>query len=539
MKGIIVPIGGTVKLQMTTGKPIKTATVNVPDVVGIRTVLGDPSTLLLTGQQAGIAVLDLEDVDGKKEKYDLIVQLDVEYLRAQLRKAVPGANIDPIPTSANTVLLRGVVNRAEDAGLVLQVAESIGGARYINALTVGGVQQVQLDVGLYRVQRSKARSLAFNFLENTPNWIFGSTVGGVIPGNGPLSQVGVPSPILQPTRFGQNLNSFPGAANLFGGVITARGGLIGFLNALKVEGLAKEVAAPRLVTLSGRPASFLDGGEQAVPVPAGLGQVGVQFEEFGVRLNFLPIVLGNGKIHLEVEPELSALVPNTGVTLVAGGQPVSDRVTQRLNTTVEIEDGQTFVLGGLIQHAVIANKTQVPVLGELPFVGPLFSDITYTETDNELVVLVTPHLVDPQDCSQVTKCLPGQETRSPDDFELFLEGILEAPRGSREVFQNGHYTPAYRNGPTADAFPCANGPNGHCPNCLDGVNGHPATLPAPLLGPVPTAAPAPTPTPTAAAPTAAAEPLGPGADPALTPAPEAPKPVGLPPAPTPPAADPD
>jgi pilus assembly protein CpaC len=229
---------------------------------------------------------------------------------------------------------------------------------------------------------------------------------------------------------------------------------LGFLQALEVEGLAKVMSKPRLVTLSGRPASLLDGGEQAILVPAGLGQVGVQFEEFGTRLNVLPIVLGNGRIHLEFEPEISTLVPNTGVTLVTGGLPVNDRATQRVNTTVELEDGQTFVLGGLTEHRVVANTNQTPVIGQLPFIGFFFSTKTYTETEQELIVMVTPHLVDAQDCGQLARCLPGQETRSPDDFELFLEGILESPRGPREVCPGGHYVAAYKNGPTVDLFPC-------------------------------------------------------------------------------------
>src|SRR5947208_14116470 len=131
--------------------------------------------------------------------------------------------------------------------------------------------------------------------------------------------------------------------------------------------MAKLLAQPRVVTLSGRPASFLAGGEQAIPVPAGLGQVGVQFEEFGTRLNFLPIVLGNGRIHLEVEPEVSSLNPANGTSI--NGTVVPGRDTNRVNTTVELESGQTFVIGGLIQHTVNAVNRKTPVLGDMPFLG--------------------------------------------------------------------------------------------------------------------------------------------------------------------------
>src|SRR5262249_50366629 len=220
------------------------------------------------------------------------------------------------------------------------------------------------------------------------------TVGQLIP---PLSPVGIPSQQIQPTFFGtQILNSSPGAGNIFLGAIKDSGGFIGFLQALETQGLAKVLAEPRLVTLSGRQASLLDGGEQAIPVPAGLGQIGVQFEEFGTRLNFVPIVLGNGKIHLEVEPEVSVLDAAAGTTI--GGAIVPGRLTQRVRTTVEIETGQTLVIGGLIQHRTDAVLSRVPVIGALPFVGALFSTKTFTDTETELVVLITPHLIDPMDC---------------------------------------------------------------------------------------------------------------------------------------------
>jgi pilus assembly protein CpaC len=274
----------------------------------------------------------------------------------------------------------------------------------------------------------------FNFFQTSRNETVGSVLSNLItiPPNGPIQR--------------------DPAGNLFFTLTFPHSSFIGVLEALEQENLAKILAHPRLVATSGNLASFLDGGEQAVPVPAGLGQVGVQFEEFGTRLNFLPIVLGNGRIHLEVEPEISTLDPSAGVS-IANSANVPGRATQRIHTTVELESGQTFVIGGLIQKITTGAATRIPVLGQLPFVGALFSNKSSVEDEVELVVMVTPHLVDAQSCDQVVKVLPGQESRSPDDFELFLEGILEAPRGPREVFQGKRYVPAFRNGPTANLFP--------------------------------------------------------------------------------------
>jgi pilus assembly protein CpaC len=227
------------------------------------------------------------------------------------------------------------------------------------------------------------------------------------------------------------------------------------------------------MTLSGRTASLLDGGEQAIPVPAGLGQVGTQFEEFGTRLNFLPIVLGNGKIHLEVEPEVSRLDAASGTSIQ--GTIVPGRATQRVHTTVEMEDGQTLLLGGLIQRDNNGTTSKVPILGDLPLIGAAFRTVSYTDDETELVVMVTPRLVDPMSCDQLPKYLPGMETRKPDDFELFLEGILEAPRGQRTICPDGHYVPAWKTNGASAQYPCAgNGCGGagfgfhHGGNCVGG-----------------------------------------------------------------------
>jgi pilus assembly protein CpaC len=484
-QAMIVPIGGTKQLQMDSKKAITDVFVPKSDIVSVRTVVGDPTMILLTGQQPGSVRLELTDADGKKEAYQVVVQLDVEYLSTQLQRAVPTANIVPIPVSATTVILSGTVARAEDAEIVRRVAASIGGIQIIDGLRIAGVQQVQLDVVVAQVARSDFRRMAFDFLTASEHFFFASTVSGALatpPGvgvGGAFASTAIPG--------GPN-----GAApNLLFGVLHNGWGFVGFLQALRDENLVKLMASPRLVTLSGRPASFLVGGEQAIPVPAGLGQVGVQFEEFGTRLNFLPIVLGNGKIHLEVEPEVSTLDAANGTAI--NGTIVPGRVTNRVNTTVQMEAGQTLVIGGLIQHQVLGSTTKTPILGDLPFIGTAFSRKSFQEVEQEMIILVTPHFVDGQDCSQVTRVLPGEETRTPDDFELFLEGILEAPRGPREVFQDKHYVPAWMNGPSAGMFPCADygkkgcwGGRGQCDSNVSGYTksasscevGMPATFPS-------------------------------------------------------------
>jgi pilus assembly protein CpaC len=478
---LIVPIGGTQRLQMSKKQAISKAVNRNEAVLRVSPVYGDPTTVLLNGLEPGVAIVTLIDEAGKEENFQVIVQLDVEYLKSLLKRAVPTANIDPIPGANNTIVLRGTVARAEDVEVVLRIAQSVvlGPDRIINGLRVDGVQQVQLCVTVAAVSRQDFRAMAFNFLYSGRDVFFGSTVGQAV---------------INPTTIGLGgLLSSAGAAvgspgtpggqpvNAFFGVIGNGATFLGFLQALRDEEVTKLLAEPRLVTISGKAASFLSGGEQAVPVPAGLGQVGVQFEEFGTRLNFLPVVLSDGRIHLEVEPEVSSLNQAFGTSIQ--GTVVPGRTTQRVHTTVDIEPGQTLVIGGLIQKEINGNTQKVPVLGDLPYLGAAFRTVAYTEQESELLVLVTPHLVEGASSDQLPKYLPGMETRSPDDCELFLEGILEAPRGPRSAWQDGHYQAPYKNGPTAAQFPCAGGrcgggacASGNCggsaPHVAGGVDGN-------------------------------------------------------------------
>jgi pilus assembly protein CpaC len=454
---LIVPINGTVKLQMSKKQKIRTVTNPKENAVSLRTLAGDPTTILVIGQQPDVTRIELEDTEGNKEVYEVIVQADIEYLRTQLRRAVPTANVTTIPISSNTVILSGTVTRAEDVAIIRGLVNSVG-FKFIDGMRVGGVQQVQLDVIVVQVSRSDLRSLAFNFLGDSRYGFGGSTVANAasqptaLGGSGGAFSTGSGNFITAPG----SPNGTP--TNLLFGLLHNSWGFHNYLEALKQNNLAKLLAEPRLVTLSGRPASFLVGGEQAIPVPAGLGQIGVQFEEFGTRLNFIPIVLGNGRIHLEVEPEVSNLNAAAGVSI--NGTTVPGRSTNRVNTTVELESGQTFVIGGLIQHQVQNTVSKVPCLGDLPCLGVFFRSVSAQDTEEEVLVIVTPWLVDPESCNQRPKILPGEETRQPDDFELFLEGIIEAPRGARQAHQHLHHVPAWMNSPSAALFPCAS--KGNC-----------------------------------------------------------------------------
>jgi pilus assembly protein CpaC len=455
---LVVPIGTTQRLQMKGKKVIQSVTNPKDNVAVVQPVEGDPHTVLITGREAGMTRVTLTAADKSEESYEVHVQFDVEFLRSLLVRAVPTASLQLLPAASGVIIISGTVAHSEDIDVIMRTAQSVVTApdRVVNAMRVGGVVQVQLDCVVAFVSRTELRRMSFDWLIGENKGIFSSTVGqsltvpalgsslGTLPGAGQAIANSVGSP-----------NGAP--VNLFLGLFNSDRVFFGLLQALKDEDLVKIMAEPKLMTLSGRSAKLLSGGQQAIPEAAGLGSISVRFEPFGTQLTFLPIVMGNGKIYLEVEPEVSNLDPSVGTTIQ--GTSVPGRTTQNVHTAVMMEDGQTLALGGLIQNEVTAHLSKVPILGSIPVVGACFNSKSFQETERELIVLVTPHLVDPMACDQVPKLLPGQETRSPDDFELFLEGILEAPRGPREVFQDGQYVPAYKNGPTAAVYPCG---NGHC-----------------------------------------------------------------------------
>jgi pilus assembly protein CpaC len=428
-----------------------------------------------------------------KERKEILAVYDIEVpfvdrvtqLRDLIKKIAPTATVEVHPLLSSkealndkgekvkeetfSVLLTGTVTSAEDARAIAEAAErlfppsdlgqqtapsgyqtvSILRNNVVNQIRIGGVHQVQLEVVVAVVNRSEARNMSFSWNVTGNNWFLSSTLGGA----GGLASALTP---FSPAQTTTTLTP-TGNQNFSFGVLNNNSSVLGFLQMLRAEGLSKILAEPRVVTLSGRPATFLSGGETPIILPTGVGAPpSVTYKDFGTKVNFLPIVLGNGKIHLEVRSELSAIDQAAGVT-IAGVVAPGFKV-RSATVAVQIEDGQTLAIGGLIQNSVVASISRVPVLGDLPFLGTVFSTKSYSETEEEMIILVTPRLVDPVDCTKIPRYLPGRETRGADDFELFLEGIMEAPRGQRNVIFHPHlYKPAYHGASNAGQIPCGDG----------------------------------------------------------------------------------
>lgn len=536
---IVVPLGQLVSFDPKVDGPPTDIIISEERVLGVRLDPNDPTKLLLTGKAAGLSQLTVTQKDRAPLKFDVLVQPDLALLRNLIKRTVPTASVDVQPGLGTSIILSGYVTSPQDADTVARLANSAAGgnnANVINAVQVGGVQQVQIDVVIASVSRNQLRQRGFDFAapgNGTPGSVsFSSIVSGLL---GVQTQVGGSAP------------TFSSAANLQLAVVPNR--FFGALQALRSEGVAKFLAEPRVVTQTGRVANFRAGGQQAIlSGTSGITGPGVQLVPFGTELDVLPIVYGNGMIWLDINPRITAVNQALGITV--GGAVSPGFTEQTVRSTVMLESGQTFAIGGLIQTSVQASATKVPFLGDLPFVGTGFSSVSYQTVESELIILVTPRLVHPMDQCQAPKRLPGQETRTPDDYELFLENVLEAPRGQRKVWNGKCYNAPYKCDPTLGKYPCAggvcNGPGGACNGpggaCLPGnaagaliapqygpYRGGPATtMPAPAVLPPgsdvvpPAVMPAPMPDTPAALPPVSGLPVGVN-----------PEPVALPPLPRP------
>jgi pilus assembly protein CpaC len=331
----------------------------------------------------------------------------------------------------------------------LQITGAVVPLQVINLIKVPGSTQVMLKVRVAELNRTAFRLIGSNFLgvDRKSGAIVGSIIGAPSLGIGTITPGGAISN-SQTGSVLSNGQATPGR-QLVGTVINPTSGLqstqttvFGIfqdsnfeftLEALRKNSMLKILAEPNLVAMSGHSASFLAGGEFPVPVPqvsaGGVSPtVTVRFKEFGVRLGFLPYILDNEVIRLSVAPEVSQIDFTIATTLVAGGTPVPGLNTRKAQTTVEMRQGQTLAIAGLLQLQLDGVTTRIPGLGDLPIIGPFFSNTTGERIEKELVVLVTPYLVEPMNCDQVPPT-PGDEVYDPNDLEFYFGARIEGRTG--------------------------------------------------------------------------------------------------------------
>jgi pilus assembly protein CpaC len=295
-----------------------------------------------------------------------------------------------------------------------------------------------LHVKIAELNRTALRQLGVSWLDTRNEAILASTIGGAASIGafaGPVTQSALANPATRSlsrvaTSFNAAANATPNNAQLFGIFHAAQFSL--FINALRSNALAKILAEPNLMTLDGQPARFLAGGlfpypvPQSSSIPGGTAVVTVQFANFGAILSFLPNILENDVIRLDVEPVFSQLNFGQGTTINGGIVPAIDQRSAR--TVVELREGQTLAIAGLLQTTTNAASVRIPVLGDLPIVGPWFSHNEITTVETELVVLVTPELVAPMEAQEVPPA-PGDRVMQPNDYEFYFLGRIEGKLG--------------------------------------------------------------------------------------------------------------
>jgi pilus assembly protein CpaC len=400
--------------DVRTGSSFVDVMVGDPDVADVNPLTDH--TLSILGKKIGTTRVQVY-AEGKKliGIFDVEVNYDISRLTNELKRRFAGSHLQASSVNGR-IMLSGEVTDAATLDKAVTIARQFG-PEIINSVSVMSPQQVMLEVRFIEISRNASRELGVQW--NT----FGNpniNIGNGVPANGlPITSAaaaGAAGVLSGSTPFGFMI------ANLVKGGVSADVAI----NALEQKGIARSLAEPNLVALSGDTASFLAGGEYPIPVSGTLGQVTVDYKKYGVGLAFTPTVLGHGLINLKIEPEVSQIDPTHSV-VVSAGVSVPALIVRRASTTIELRDGQSFMIGGLLQTNNHNLIDQLPWLGSVPVLGTLFSSKSYQQNQTDLAIIVTPHLVRPTRPGDVVR-VPTDDALPPNDPDFFLLGKAEVTR---------------------------------------------------------------------------------------------------------------
>lgn len=361
-----------------------------PDVA--EAMVTNDRLFFVRGTAPGITTILLYNEAGQLvEMVELEVRMNLAALERDLAVLLPGEPIRVHPVK-DSVFLTGVVSNGTVADQAVQIADRHMPGRVTSALSIGQAEQVMLEVRFVEASRDALKEIGFQTRIDA-NDVNAATGTGLISGS-----VGSATALF---------------SNVGGENIDIR------LQALESEGSVQTLARPNLVALSGDTASFLAGGEFPIPVAGGDGEVTVQFREFGVSLAFTPVVLDGDLINLRVRPEVSAIDNRNSV--VTASVAVPSLTTRRVETSVELRDGQAFAIAGLLQDRITEESVGVPLLKDIPVLGKLFSSERYQREETELVIIVTPRLVKP--------------ASSPEALSFPVASLEPSPKHGRDFYQ--------------------------------------------------------------------------------------------------------
>jgi pilus assembly protein CpaC len=369
-------------------------------------------TIYVLGKSPGTTTLTLLDGSGQLiANVDVRVTTDLSEFKERLRQILPDERIE-VRSANDGIVLSGTVSSPGRLQRALDLAERYAPERVSNLMSVGGVQQVMLKVRFAEMQRTVSKSLSASL---------------ALKGNAFDNNLGLSGGVNTNANSGSQTNSLNGTIP----AVTDNAGsfLLGFnagsvevgllLEALETKGVVRTLAEPNLTALSGQEAKFLAGGEYPVPVANALtGTVSVEFKPFGVEMNFIPRVLDGGMINLEMQAAVSSIDPSNGIQINAFRIDAFKR--RETSTTVELRDGESFAIAGLLQDDFQDSAGQIPWLGDIPVLGALFRSADFQRSQSELVIIVTAHLVSPTRGEALA--LPTDRILPPTERDLFLNG---------------------------------------------------------------------------------------------------------------------
>ncbi|MEI6097351.1 MAG: type II and III secretion system protein family protein [Alphaproteobacteria bacterium] len=394
-----VPMNRAVVLESDT--PFSELSVANPGIADISTL--SDRTIYVLGKTPGRTTMTLLSQDGKLiSNVEVQVTPDIEEFKERLQQILAGEQIE-VRTANDGIVLSGTVSSTAKLDRALDLANRYSPDKVSNLMQVAGTQQVMLKVRFAEMQRSVSKSLSSSVgVRGGKDVAVGAATGSLL--------TGVDDGVV---TLGTGIKGALGlgftAGSLEFGVL---------LEALESKGVVRTLAEPNLTALSGQEAKFLAGGEYPIPVASGQDQIAIEYKPFGVELNFTPTVVDGDTINLQINAAVSSI--DTTTTLQAAGFSVNAFKRRETSTTVEMRDGESFAIAGLLQDDFRDLNGQVPWLGDIPILGTLFRSAAYQRNQSELVIIVTPHLVTPTRGEALA--LPTDRVRIPTESELFLFG---------------------------------------------------------------------------------------------------------------------
>ena len=399
-------------------QPIQRVAVGQADIAEATAI--SPTEIMVNGKAQGETSLIIWDIHGGRQFFNVTVKASgavavdsLDLVRRELKIELPGQDVK-VSYGNGSIFMRGTVKDLISSTRAVEIASTAG--KVVNLLNVEVPEaqpQILLKVRFESVDRSKALSLGINLF----NLGLGNTVGGITTGE-----------FTPPTVQGSSSSSSSSQGGFSGSGGTASftsGSELNFLayfpglgagadiQALEAKGISDVLAQPNVMAINGKEASFLAGGEFPYPVVSGTSggtaAVSIEFKEYGIRLNFIPTITPRGTIHLQVAPEVSSLDYTNEVSI--SGFEVPGLTERKVNTEVDLKDGESFLIGGLLDKSITDSFQKIPFLGDIPILGKFFQSESKTKNDTELIVIVTPEIIAPY---HVGEALP--DLKWPDKF---------------------------------------------------------------------------------------------------------------------------